>query len=242
MMNKWLSIMEAEEKRTGLPAGMLASLVKQETGGQQRFIDNPADFHYKAGPNGEKPKSTARGLGGILESTARDPGYGVSPLKDWSVPEQLRFMADYTKARIKQAGSIKGGLAGYGEGGKYSQQVLARMGKSNGNPVNQSPLQLPDEVFAKQAPLNAVAQAQDIPVQQAAPILEQPLQLAALPKKQITTPVPVEVAVNQWEQFQNTMPAAFKPNDMNYMNAGASPGFSIAKPNFDKFKGWMGNV
>lgn len=134
----WVTQMAAEEQRTGLPAGTLNALISQETGLQQRFLDDPAAYHYAVGPKGEKPKSSARGLGGILKGTARDPGFGVTPLKDWSVPEQLRFMADYTKARSGKNGDLRTGLAAYGEGAKYAQQVMGRINKATPVPVEQA--------------------------------------------------------------------------------------------------------
>jgi hypothetical protein len=118
-----------EDARVGLPIGTTASIIAAETGWQKRFLDNPADFHYKTGAKGEKPKSSARGLGGILSGTGRDPGYGVKPIgDDWSVGNQVRFIADYAKAQVKRTGSLEAGLGAYGEGPKYAQKVLKGVG------------------------------------------------------------------------------------------------------------------
>jgi len=137
----------AAEKANGLPAGLLSSIVKQETGGRQAFIDDPSKYHYEKDASGKR-KSSAFGPFGILESTARDPGYGVSPLKDKSLQEQTRFAAQYAAARIRAAGSVAGGLAGYGEGDKYAAQVIGRLpmtgvstagaGRGNTNPSSVS--------------------------------------------------------------------------------------------------------
>lgn len=231
-MKQWQALMAAEEKRTGLPTGLLASLVQQETGGQQRFVDNPGDFHYKAGPNGEKPKSTARGLGGILEGTARDPGYGVTPLKDWSVPEQLRFIADYSQARIKQAGSVEAGLAGYGQGAPYSKQVMARLGNA---PVsNPSPLAMPDAQFAQlpmQAPVEAPVVVPENPVV-AAPVMPPPEVMA-----QAVAAQPVAVAPDPWAAMKMAEAQQITPADMNYGGMPAPVQVAQAKggPDFSSF-------
>ena len=120
------------DARQGFPAGTMASVWKQETGGNSRYIDDPSAYHYAAGADGRRVAghtgkvSTAFGPFGILESTARDPGYGVKPLASKDLDEQVRFASDYLAARSKGAGGLAGGLAGYGEGQKYAAQVEAR--------------------------------------------------------------------------------------------------------------------
>jgi hypothetical protein len=121
------------ESRAGLPAGVLRAVVQQETGGKKDYIDDPAKYHYPLDENGRRVAphtgkvSTAFGPFGILESTANRPGYGVDPLKDKSIDEQIRFASDYLAARSRSAGGIEGGLAGYGEGSRYSSSVMRRM-------------------------------------------------------------------------------------------------------------------
>jgi hypothetical protein len=124
---------EAESSR-GLPTGLLSSVMQQETGGKQDYLNDPAKYHYAANKQGKRVAghtgkvSTAFGPFGLLESTGAKPGYGVQPLKDKSLPEQVRFAADYLGARIKHAGDVAAGLAGYGEGPKYASSVLSRLG------------------------------------------------------------------------------------------------------------------
>ena len=118
--------LSASEKVAGLPAGLMNSLVMQETGGKEDYIKDPAKYHYEPDASGKR-KSTAFGPYGILESTAKNPGFGVAPLKDKSLEEQTRFATEYLAARIKAGGSVQAGLAGYGEGDKYATQVLGRM-------------------------------------------------------------------------------------------------------------------
>lgn len=128
-------LLASAEKRVNLPAGTMRSILQQEVGGQvSRFLKDPTTYHYEADAKGQRvsPKtgkvSTAFGPFGILESTARDPGWGVQPLKDKSLAEQVRFASEYLAARSKAAGSLQAGLAGYGEGKKYAQQVSDRIG------------------------------------------------------------------------------------------------------------------
>ena len=147
------------DKRNGFPVGTMASVMRQEIGGNTKYIQDPAAYHYPAGSDGRRVAkhtgkvSTAFGPFGILESTAADPGYGVRPLQDKSLAEQVRFASDYLAARAKQAGSLEKGLAGYGEGTKYSQQVMSRLGAPGSPPqavgqqqvapVNQAPVAQP---------------------------------------------------------------------------------------------------
>lgn len=126
--------MRSAEKAYGLPAGTLGSIMKQEIGNDTSYLSDPAKYHYKLDASGRRIAphtgkiSTAFGPFGILESTAADPGYGVAPLKDKGIDEQIRFAAEYAAARAKAAGSLKGGLAGYGEGDAYSKSVMSRIG------------------------------------------------------------------------------------------------------------------
>ena len=155
------------DKRNGFPVGTMASVMQQEIGGNSKYIQDPTTYHYPLGPDGRRVAkhtgkvSTAFGPFGILESTGADPGYGVKPLQDKSLGEQVRFASDYLAARAKQAGSLEKGLAGYGEGAKYSQEVMGRLGAPGSPPqavvpqqvapVNQAPVvqpmpQVPDQM------------------------------------------------------------------------------------------------
>lgn len=123
------------EASAGLPAGLLASVLQQEVGGRRdEFISDPSKYHYEADARGKR-KSSAFGPFGILDSTAKDPGYGVSPLANKSLDEQLRFASQYLAARIKSSGSVSAGLAGYGEGAKYAGQVMGRLPDMTGGGV-----------------------------------------------------------------------------------------------------------
>ena len=128
-----LAQLSAADKKNGLPAGTMQSIMQQETGGNAKYLDDPTAYHYGLNAEGKRiaghtgKVSTAFGPFGILESTAAKPGYGVAPLKDKSLGEQIRFASDYLAARSKKGG-LESGLAGYGEGAKYAQQVMGRMG------------------------------------------------------------------------------------------------------------------
>ena len=146
------------DKRNGFPIGTMASVMRQEIGDNPKYIQDPAAYHYPVGPDGRRVAkhtgkvSTAFGPFGILESTAADPGYGVKPLQDKSLPEQVRFAGEYLAARARRAGSLEQGLASYGEGPKYSQAVMARLGVPSSPPqvlaqvpapVNEAPVAQP---------------------------------------------------------------------------------------------------
>lgn len=126
----------AAEKANGLPPGLLSSIMQQEIGGRKEFLTDPSKYHYERDANGKR-KSSAFGPFGILDSTAKDPGYGVKPLVDKSLDEQIRFAAQYSAARIRSSGDIAKGLAGYGEGAKYAEQVMSRLpgGVMTGVPI-----------------------------------------------------------------------------------------------------------
>ena len=158
------------DKRNGLPPGTMFSVMQQETGGNTKYVDDPATYHYGLNKEGKRIAghtgkiSTAFGPFGILESTGKDPGYGVQPLKDKSLAEQVRFASDYLAARSKQAGGLQAGLAGYGEGGKYGQQVMARLGKTS------VPAATKPAVQTAQAALPAPV---GVPVEAAPPVVAQ---------------------------------------------------------------------
>jgi hypothetical protein len=80
---------------------VLSALIKQESGGN---------------PNAVSPKG-ARGLTQIMPATAKNPGYGVTPLRNNSQEEQLRFTRDYMGALLeKNGGDLNKALAAYNAG------------------------------------------------------------------------------------------------------------------------------
>jgi hypothetical protein len=88
-------------------------------------------------PDAQHPQISGRseravGLGGVLQSTARQPGYGMKPNEAaLTKPEEnLRFALDYADARIRAAGGdVRKGLMGYGGGGSYpADGIMQRAG------------------------------------------------------------------------------------------------------------------
>ena len=209
------------DKKYGFPVGTMASLKMQESGNDGRFDIDPAAYHYATDAKGKR-KSSAFGLYGILDSTAADPGYGVAPLKDRSVEEQTRFAAEYLQARGKQAGSFEAGLAGYGEGTKYAQQVMSRIGK--GTPVqlaqvSQNVPEVQNTVPAQSTAVNPIVNAPNIDWNQ----LQQ-----AMPAK------PVQVADLEYgDQMAMAQPQFNMPRAMPAQ---------VVQPDFNRFKGWMGKA
>ena len=153
-----MQLLAQADERHGFPTGTMAAVMQQEIGGNTKYLQDPSAYHYPVGPDGRRVAkhtrrvSTAFGPFGILESTAADPGYGVKPLQDKSLAEQVRFAGEYLAARARRAGGLEQGLASYGEGPKYSQAVMARLGVPGSPPqvlaqapapVNQAPVAQP---------------------------------------------------------------------------------------------------
>ena len=232
-----MSLLKGADAKHGFPAGTMASVLQQEVGGNlDKFLSNPGEYHYAAGKDGRRvaphtgKESTAFGPFGILESTGADPGYGVKPLQSKDLAEQVRFAGEYLAARTKQAGSLVGGLAGYGEGTKYANQVLARTevpvaGRSGGPIPNAAPAAVPGDA----------APAGNFPY--------------ALPKEVVEAFAvkPVQVGPAQadpWTTFLSAMPQAKAPvrvADLNYqgMRMPTMPAFqprvTEQRPNFAAF-------
>lgn len=222
-----MAMLAAADKRNNLPAGTMHAILQQETGGNAKYLNDPAAYHYEADASGRRiakhtgQVSTAFGPFGILESTGAQPGYGVAPLKDKSWDEQLRFASDYVAARAKNAGGLEAGLAGYGEGKKYSQQVMTRIGQgAAGEPVVVSaPVEQGGEPVV-------VAQA--------------PVQLAQVTPQQVGYVAP---QAGSWEAFQQAAPKSITPKDLEF-NAGPQRSINAmdyinqpsAQVNFNQFK------
>lgn len=211
------------DKQRGFPPGTMQSLLMQETGGKPQYLTDPTTYHYAANAEGKRiaPQSgkisTAHGPFGILESTAKDPGYGVKPMGDkTSLAEHIRFAADYLGARAKSAGSLSAGLAGYGEGDKYAAQVVGRRdGKAPA---------------ATQVAAAPVVQAAPVVLAQAtpAPVLEAPVEQVVA---QAPAPVPAGDP-NAWNSFIANLRAA-QAQPVDQAPAAAPVNYpSVQAPNF----------
>lgn len=253
-----IGLLAAADQRNGLPSGTMYSVMQQEIGGQtDRFMADPTAYHYAANDKGQRiaahtgKVSTAFGPFGILESTGRDPGYGVAPLKDKTLEEQVRFASDYLAARSKKGG-LTAGLAGYGEGEKYAAQVAARMG---GKPSDIGRTVPVAPVMVAENSNYAGAGADLAPTPMPEPALPAPIQLAqAAPE-----PVPVQDQVQSMGQgpdaWQRWLEQAQRPPvqvaDLNYGGQPQAPQLQIPdfmstvnqgqnRPNFQMLKALKG--
>lgn len=192
-----MQMLSAADQSRGFPAGTMASVLQQEIGGQyDKFLGDPAAPHYPSGiaPNGKR--SSAFGPFGILESTARDPGFGVAPLTDKGLAEQVRFAADYLAARSRQAGSLKAGLTRYGDGVGYADKVMSRA--------------------AGAAPVQVAATA--APVAQPVPVVATPEAMTQVPVQPSAPPERVVPGRDPWTEFVQGVAAASPPTQesLNY--------------------------
>ena len=233
-----VSLLAQADQRNGLPAGTMASVMQQEVGGQlEKYLGDPTAYHYATGSDGRRvaPQSgkvsTAFGPFGILESTAADPGYGVKPLANKSLDEQVRFAADYLAARSKAGGGLTAGLA--------AQQVAARMGGDRGALAAPSP-----------APLPVVAQAastQEVVPNSGTNVPETSTRPAPIPAvQQALAP---ELVPDAWQAFLQSMPGRAQPVDVASIDYGNPqptmqlPQFQFQpvanlRPNFEAFSSW----
>lgn len=73
--------------------------------------------HFDKDGNLLRSKAGAIGIGQIMPATGRDPGYGLKPLKNNSIEENLRLSYEYSqKMRDLFSGNLKKGLAAYNMG------------------------------------------------------------------------------------------------------------------------------
>lgn len=223
--NVMMMLADADQKN-GFPAGTMHSIMRQEVGGNaDKYLKDPAAYHYAQGADGRRVAkhtgkvSTAFGPFGILESTGAKPGYGVTPLKDKTLAEQVRFAGDYLAARSKQAGGLQAGIAGYGEGEKYAQQVASRIPGGKGVPFKENALkQIPPVMLASAAPQQ---QQMTVPQQVAQMAQAQALPVAA-PVQQVVAQqgVPQEAQGPQgpdpWQEFLANSRPQVSPQELAY--------------------------
>lgn len=126
----WSDIVEEEARKRNIPAGLLHAIIQQESGGRPDAVGSVGEI----------------GLGQVKPSTARDPGYGVSPVdpRDLAKPEvNIPFMADYLTKKAAALGykdlsdpaQMRSALMAYNAGSgreRYADEVLARMGSPAG--------------------------------------------------------------------------------------------------------------
>lgn len=159
---EWRAKLLAADREKGFPDGTMWSVMMQETSGKD------LGYHYEPDASGKRKSSAYGPFGILLNSTAKDPGYGVDPLQSLDKDEQLRFAADYLAARSESAGSVERGLAGYGEGRRYANQVLARAPQFPVPTSLESVGSEPTQVSNRQNPANPTG-VLDVNVRQFAP-------------------------------------------------------------------------
>jgi hypothetical protein len=246
------------DKRNGFPSGTMAAIMQQEVGGQAGdYLADPGRYHYGLNESGRRIAphtgkiSTAFGPFGILESTAAKPGYGVAPLRDKSLPEQIRFASEYLAGRIKDAGSFEAGLAGYGEGAKYANSVAGRISGTPkaapmAAPVASAPQlvrDLPSARYGAQEPTEFGFQ----PTPEALAALK--VQIPDAPKTVDEPPVyrkPTEKP-SSWQDFVQSMPMAEGPavdfsRWMQPPKTVPTPGNSFNPGGFRPFGFWTGRA
>lgn len=201
--NHLLSMLNEQDARHGFPPGTMAAIFQQEVGGNfQKYVDNPATYHYAANAQGQRIAphsgeiSTAFGPFGILDSTAKDPGWGVKPLQDKNdLGEHFRFAADYLAARVKQQGDFLKGIAAYGEGPEYANKIAKNIpGFTEHNPQ-----------FAQVASANPPAPLEASPEVPPLPVMNQ---MVAAPDYQAMAQEQVagREVPPEWEAFRNWIP------------------------------------
>jgi len=207
------------DRHNKLPAGTMASIMQQEVGNNlNTYLNDPSTYHYAKNAKGQRVAghtgkvSTAFGPFGILESTGAKPGYGVKPLANKSIEEQVRFASEYLAARSKDGG-LERGLAGYGEGARYANQVARRI-PGQQVAVNAASVQSPG--LARIAPERL---AQMGPPGSYTPAVQAPAQLPPelVAQAQAQGPTLQAAAERSWTDFQQAMPApAMRVSDLDY--------------------------
>lgn len=89
---------------------LMPHLVQQESGGD---------------PTAVSPKG-ARGLTQVMPNTGKDPGFGIKPMQNNSVAEQMRFGRDYLGTMLKRYnGNVEAALAAYNAGPGTVDKLIA---------------------------------------------------------------------------------------------------------------------
>ena len=98
----------------GVRPDILSRMVFQESSNNPRAV----------GP--ETSQGTAKGAAQALDSTARDPGYGVAPLKNqFDLEDSVRFGAEYLAMNLEKfGGDYELALAGYHSGPARVEKLL----------------------------------------------------------------------------------------------------------------------
>lgn len=182
--------LDAADKAQGLPVGTMRAIMHNEISNSSKFIDAPDTYHYPVAADGKHrtkdgTQSSAFGPFGILDSTAKKPGYGITPLKDKSLDEQIRFSSEMLGKVSKKLGGLEPALNLYGGGTPgYTQKILAKVAN-------------PDQMHTPAEPIQAKAQIKEIPPVVAtppAPAVKEVIQQPVVAQVPIQAPTDVVVA------------------------------------------------
>lgn len=84
----------------------------------------------------------AKGITQVMDATAKDPGFGVTPIQNNSAEEYLRFGKDYLTALIKNFnGDQTKAVAAYNAGPAAVQRAVAKANKKGGDWLSYAPLE-----------------------------------------------------------------------------------------------------
>lgn len=73
----------------------------------------------------------AKGITQVMPKTAKDPGYGITPLQNDSEEEYIRFGRDYLQAMLKEfGGDYRKAVAAYNAGAGSVQKAVAKGGEN----------------------------------------------------------------------------------------------------------------
>lgn len=100
---------------------VFANLIQAESRGK----------HTDASGNLTTSPVGARGITQVMPKTAKDPGYGISPIKDDSENEYLRFGREYLGAMVKEFnGDYQKALAAYNFGPGSVKKAIMKAAKA----------------------------------------------------------------------------------------------------------------
>lgn len=127
--NPWLSTTPVAKSAPGVSQGpsegmferVFANMIQAESGGKHTG---------KTGNLLESPAG-ARGITQLMPGTARDPGYGIDPVRDDSETEYLRVGRSYLQAMLTTySGDYNKALAAYNAGSRNVDNAITRARKA----------------------------------------------------------------------------------------------------------------
>jgi len=108
-----------------------------------RLVDTESAGQHTNASGGllTSPKG-AKGITQVMDATAKDPGFGVTPIQNNSPEEYLRFGKDYLSALIKNFnGDQTKAVAAYNAGPAAVQRAVTKANKKGGDWLSYAPLE-----------------------------------------------------------------------------------------------------